>query len=671
MRGHCTQWLALAAMFVTLSGPAIAQAPWTADASTVALIHFDEPEGPTCFDSSPNANHATLSGATRVAGRFGNAVYLDGVDDFIQLARSASLDPLPTPQMTLEFWVKLARTGRNGICNKALISGSSCWPWAFMTFNSSELYGLVRGCNGGVSGPVLPLNEWRQVSLVYDATGATPVGKLYVDGSLVATNSNMETQTTNLAADVYIGALYHVSNPGNHLQDFFKGTIDEVRISNSARSFTCPSMTVPPAVIAYTGVGATGCEAGVSDVSLGSPASSPDCLPLTYTRMPSGNSFPVGTTTITWTGSDGVHAPITAQQTVTVIDDTPPVLVAPPSISIMGCPPVLIGDVELGAPIVEDNCDGETWTRSGVPSLNQFNEGTTEITYHAVDAHGNDSAITQLVTVVALPDSTPLTAYPVDPAADPSTQALWRMTQGSAGLLKEDSTPPLASAPLKVGTGESCASADCDPSAAPVFTDAQMVSCSTSVYFDNSGNLDPEWADGNIEVVPRSALWPTPKGLTIEAYVWPTNNGPGSACRREILTASSERMDLPIGGQYPTGQFPFGLRLDAANRLQGWVNYTGTQIQLCTSAAPLPYNQWSFVGMTYDGMKIRLYVNGQGVDSTAAPGCIQNRTGYFIIGAQKNVPNPNHWGPFGHSFQGYFDDVRVSSAVHPATGTPE
>jgi uncharacterized repeat protein (TIGR01451 family) len=87
---------------------------------------------------------------------------------------------------------------------------------------------------------------------------------------------------------------------------------------------TPPTFTfVPPAITAYTGPGATTCDAVVDP---GMATASDNCASVTITRSPSGNTFPVGTTTITWTATDGNGNSTTATQTITVIDNTPPTI---------------------------------------------------------------------------------------------------------------------------------------------------------------------------------------------------------------------------------------------------------------------------------------------------------------------------------------------------------
>jgi hypothetical protein len=89
---------------------------------------------------------------------------------------------------------------------------------------------------------------------------------------------------------------------------------------------TPPTIAAPPDVVAYTGPGATTCDTVVSNAVLGTATASDNCAGVTVSRTPSGNTFPVGTTTITWKATDWAGNTATATQTVTVIDNTPPVI---------------------------------------------------------------------------------------------------------------------------------------------------------------------------------------------------------------------------------------------------------------------------------------------------------------------------------------------------------
>ena len=101
-----------------------------------------------------------------------------------------------------------------------------------------------------------------------------------------------------------------------------------------------------------------------------------------------------------------------AVQSVTVVDDTPPVI--GPMVDVVtftgagatACGTV-VGNASLGIATATDNVPGSLAViRGGVPAGNLFPVGTTTVTYTAVDASGNVATITQSVTVV---DDTPPT----------------------------------------------------------------------------------------------------------------------------------------------------------------------------------------------------------------------------------------------------------------------
>jgi len=105
------------------------------------------------------------------------------------------------------------------------------------------------------------------------------------------------------------------------------GNTATIQVTFTVSDTTPPTFTfVPPSVTAYTGPGATTCDTVVSDATLGTATATDNCGPVTITRSPSGNTFPVGTTIVTWTATDGAGNHSSATQNVTVIDNTPPVI---------------------------------------------------------------------------------------------------------------------------------------------------------------------------------------------------------------------------------------------------------------------------------------------------------------------------------------------------------
>jgi hypothetical protein len=105
------------------------------------------------------------------------------------------------------------------------------------------------------------------------------------------------------------------------------GNTTTIQVTFTVNDTTAPTFTfVPPTVIAYTGLGATSCDTVVSDATLGTATASDNCGAVTITRSPSGNTFSVGNTTVTWTATDAAGNHSSATQTVTVIDNTAPTI---------------------------------------------------------------------------------------------------------------------------------------------------------------------------------------------------------------------------------------------------------------------------------------------------------------------------------------------------------
>jgi len=168
---------------------------------------------------------------------------------------------------------------------------------------------------------------------------------------------------------------------------------------------------VPSNVTVSTGPGATSCGVVVSDAALGTATVADNCdTTVLRSGVPAGNNFPVGVTVITYTAK--ADTSVTATQTVTVLDNTPPIVTAPAAVTLFTGPgatscgvTVANLDATLGTGSASDNCPGTgPVTRSGVPAGNLFPVGTTTVTYSATDAHGNTASAPQVVTVV---DNTP------------------------------------------------------------------------------------------------------------------------------------------------------------------------------------------------------------------------------------------------------------------------
>nr|WP_294988984.1 LamG-like jellyroll fold domain-containing protein [uncultured Sediminibacterium sp.] len=115
-------------------------------------------------------------------------------------------------------------------------------------------------------------------------------------------------------------------------------------------------------------------------------------------NQPLTATYPVGTTTITWTVTD-IHGNIkTAVQTIVVTDNEKPSITAPAMVSVVNTPGLCTASVNLGTPVTSDNCGVATVTNNA-PAL--FPVGTTIVRWTVTDIHGNvtDTATQEVVVI--------------------------------------------------------------------------------------------------------------------------------------------------------------------------------------------------------------------------------------------------------------------------------
>jgi uncharacterized repeat protein (TIGR01451 family) len=189
-----------------------------------------------------------------------------------------------------------------------------------------------------------------------------------------------------------------------------------------------PTVTAPADVSVTTGAGATSCGTVVSDAALGTATANDNCPGVTVTRsgVPAGNIFPVGNSIVTYTATDRSGNTATDTQTVTVVDNTVPIVTPPAAVTLYtGAGATSCGvtvsnlDATLGTGSATDNCPGVgAVTRSGVPAGNAFPVGNTVVTYSATDAHGNSASATQSVTVID--NTAPVISCPANIVIEPS-----------------------------------------------------------------------------------------------------------------------------------------------------------------------------------------------------------------------------------------------------------
>lgn len=188
----------------------------------VAAYGFEEIGGTKVADASNKANHGIIKEAIRVStGRYGKALKFDGVNDWVTINDSASLDL--SSGLTLESWVYPQSIKSSSVLLKEQVGGAvyNLYPYEDADLPISSLNDNVG--YRVISGPQqLPINQWTHLASTYD--GLTQ--RLYVNGTQVA--ARLQTGLIKPS----IGALRIGGN--SVWGEYFHGLIDDVRIYNRA-----------------------------------------------------------------------------------------------------------------------------------------------------------------------------------------------------------------------------------------------------------------------------------------------------------------------------------------------------------------------------------------------------------------------------------------------------
>jgi hypothetical protein len=193
-------------------------------------LKFDQSSGMTATDATGNGHDATLiNGPVWVAGRSGNAVSLDGVDDYLGLPAGALTD---LSDFTIATWVYW---NASQTWTRIFDLGSGTGRYIYLTPRNGG--GVVRfattvdgnygeqGINGSAA---LPTGQWVHVAVTLSGT----TGTLYVNGVAVGTNTAIAHAPFRLASTTqnWIGRSQYSGDL------CLNGKLDDFRIYNGALS---------------------------------------------------------------------------------------------------------------------------------------------------------------------------------------------------------------------------------------------------------------------------------------------------------------------------------------------------------------------------------------------------------------------------------------------------
>jgi chitodextrinase len=599
----------------------------------VAHWRLDEGGGSTAGDAAGSYAGTLANGAQWTNGQIAGGVGLDGVDDYIALP---GFD-VAGSALTIAAWVRsttFSSSVDQRFVSKAAGTAEQDHYWMLgqtMVAGESRLR-LRLKTNGNTTTLLaasgnLPVGTWYHAAATYDGA----IMRLYVNGVEVGSLVKTGAVATSSAVPVNIGR-----NPdgSNHMH----GVIDDVRIYNrglssaeiaAVMSGSGSSANQAPVVNAGTDQGITLPSSATLNGTAsddGQPTPAAMTLSWTSTNGPGAVTFSApssaatnatfstaGTYTLRLTASDGelsgadeltVTVAGAANQAPTVNAGTDQSITLPAAATLAGS----VSDDGQPAP---PGAVTISWTRVSGPGTVTFsapNAATTNASFSAAGTYvvrltGSDGALSRSDDATVTVSSTP--------ASSPGLIAHYRFDEG-AGTSAGDA------AGAYPGT---------------------LVNGATWVAGRDAGGVA---LDGTDDYIALPDINTAGTGLTISAWVRSSNFSP-LVDQRFVSRATgiSEQAHDWMLGQISNG----------ANRLRFRLKTNGTTTTLIASTGDLPLNTWYHATATYDGTRMRLYLNGVEVGFVAKTGS---------VAATANAPLNLGRNPDGSSYMhGALDDVRI------------
>jgi hexosaminidase len=262
----------------------------------VAYWNFNEGTGTTAADSW-GTNTGTLSGATWVAGKYGNGLSFNGTSNYVSVAKADIAVP-----WTAAMWVN--RT--DSTVASAALMGSTNVAIKLEQYNNTNKVGYTKFGTGDYTfNYTAPTGTWVHLAFVGTSSGVS----LYVNGVFQVSNTGViNCPMTNIGC-------------GKSGQDYLKGALDDVKIYNRALSTqevldlyngvtTTPAPTNTPTPTPATTATPTPTPATTATptptpatTATPTPATTPTIPPI----IPRPVSYTGGTGNFTLTGSTAIY----------------------------------------------------------------------------------------------------------------------------------------------------------------------------------------------------------------------------------------------------------------------------------------------------------------------------------------------------------------------------
>ena len=198
--------------------------------SAVASYNFDETSGNSAKDSTGNGRNGTITKATRVNGKYGQALSFDGSKTYVQITPNNTFDSLKVG--TITAWVKPSSASGGFRTFFGADAGQCHYPFELaVNDNKFEVWaGNTGQCNGLFNAYVTIPNptSWHHLAYVVSDSG----NKFFVDGVEVKPTYVRGSATTHFFFNDASsgGTEYNIGRTVEYPKETFNGLIDNVRV---------------------------------------------------------------------------------------------------------------------------------------------------------------------------------------------------------------------------------------------------------------------------------------------------------------------------------------------------------------------------------------------------------------------------------------------------------
>lgn len=200
---------------------------------------FNEGTGSILGDSSDYGNDGTIHGATWVTGIEGQALELDGINDYINVGNDYSLNPID--EITISTWFKpvsYVGYGNDPIVTKGFTSHIDPYYQYHLgisgdlrpsgTPGSFSFYVTIGGIMHHITTPAgtWTAGNWYHIVGTYDGSKLS----IYVNGAIQGATTISTLILEDYGQDVQFGKFNNLIGHAQNIEGYLPGTIDEVHI---------------------------------------------------------------------------------------------------------------------------------------------------------------------------------------------------------------------------------------------------------------------------------------------------------------------------------------------------------------------------------------------------------------------------------------------------------